>query len=66
MGTPQASPSDHDDSRRRPSSADERILLVDLLLTLSRGRGLIVLSILAFGLLGVLYAVSLPAEYTAT
>jgi len=66
MGTPQASPSDHDGARRRASSTDDRILLVDLLLTLSRGRGLIVLSILAFGLLGVLYAASVPSEYTAT
>jgi uncharacterized protein involved in exopolysaccharide biosynthesis len=42
------------------------VYLVDLLLTLSRGRGLIVLAVLGFGLLGVLYAALTPSEYTAT
>lgn len=45
---------------------DDEITLMELLVTLSRGRGLIVLSILGIGLLGLLYSFSLPTEYTAT
>jgi len=66
MGTPQESSSGTDDRDRRGPPPDDRIFLVDLLLTLSRGRGLIVLSVLAFGLVGVLYAAWAPEEYTAT
>ena len=66
MGTPHDPPPESDGRRPRASAPDDEILLVNLLLTLSRGRGLIVLSILAFGLLGVLYAASVPSTYTAT
>jgi hypothetical protein len=65
MSTPQSPPPESDGRRRRAPSRDDEILLVNLLLTLSRGRGLIVLSVLAFGLFGVLYATLAPAEYTA-
>ncbi|MEF8866826.1 MAG: Wzz/FepE/Etk N-terminal domain-containing protein, partial [Salinibacter sp.] len=44
----------------------DRVYLIDLLLTLSRGRGLIVLWVLGFGLAGVLYAALVSPEYTAT
>ena len=66
MSPSQDSTSDSTSAGRRAASPDNQIVLVDLLLTLSRGRGLIVLSILGFGLLGVLYAASVPSEYTAT
>jgi len=66
MGTPQGPSSESDGPRGRVRSPDDQIFLVDLLLTLSRGRGLIVLSVLAFGLVGVLYAAVAPPEYTAT
>mgnify|MGYP006285974089 CR=1 FL=1 len=66
MGTPQDPPPDRDGHRRRRPSRDDEIVLVNVLLTLSRGRGLIVLSILAFGLLGVAYAMWAPTEYTAS
>lgn len=50
---------------RRPPPEDE-ITLLDLLVTLSRGRGLIVLCVAGMGLLGLLYAVATPSQYTAS
>jgi uncharacterized protein involved in exopolysaccharide biosynthesis len=44
---------------------DEEIRLIDLLVTLSRGRGLIVLSIVGVGLLGLVYAATTPSQYSA-
>ncbi|MCS4054442.1 HPt (histidine-containing phosphotransfer) domain-containing protein [Salinibacter ruber] len=38
---------------------------MELIVTLSRGRGLIVLSVVGIGLLGVLYSVATPSRYTA-
>ena len=65
MNTPH-DPSPESEARgRRGPPPDDRIFLVDLLLTLSQGRGLIVLSVLVFGLAGVVYAALSPAEYTA-
>ncbi len=58
--------SEREEEREGRPPREDRIYLADLLLTLSRGRGLIVLSVLAFGLLGVLYASLAPEEYTAT
>jgi len=58
-------PEREDPMEERPPR-EERVYLIDLLLTLSRGRGLIVLAVLGFGLLGVLYAALTPSEYTAT
>ncbi len=65
MGTARHSEPESDGRRDRAASHDDEILLINLLLTLSRGRGLIVLSVLVFGLFGVLYAALSPAEYTA-
>ncbi|WP_259084733.1 GNVR domain-containing protein [Salinibacter ruber] len=50
--------------RRMPPPEDE-ITLMELIVTLSRGRGLIVLSVVGIGLLGVLYSVATPSRYTA-
>ncbi|WP_259088747.1 GNVR domain-containing protein [Salinibacter ruber] len=50
--------------RRMPPPEDE-ITLMELIVTLSRGRGLIVLSVVGIGLLGVLYSVATPSKYTA-
>jgi len=58
--------SDGTPSRDPDSSPEDKVTLLELLVTLSRGRGLIVLSILGMGLLGLVYSISLPTEYTAT
>jgi LPS O-antigen subunit length determinant protein (WzzB/FepE family) len=58
--------SDGTPSREPAPPRDDEITLMELLVTLSRGRGLIVLCILGMGLLGLLYSFSLPTEYTAT
>ncbi|WP_259253834.1 GNVR domain-containing protein [Salinibacter ruber] len=50
--------------RRMPPPEDE-VTLMELIVTLSRGRGLIVLSVVGIGLLGVLYSVATPSRYTA-
>ncbi len=65
MNTPHDSSPESEERGRRGPPPDDRVFLVDLLLTLSQGRGLIVLSVLVFGLAGVLYAALSPAEYTA-
>lgn len=52
-------------SRDSVPPREDEITLMELLVTLSRGRGLIVLSILGIGLMGLFYSVSLPTEYTA-
>nr|WP_272504977.1 GNVR domain-containing protein [Salinibacter ruber] len=44
---------------------EDEITLMELIVTLSRGRGLIVLSVVGIGLLGVLYSVATPSRYTA-
>ncbi len=44
---------------------EDEITLMELIVTLSRGRGLIVLSVVGIGLLGVLYSVTTPSRYTA-
>ena len=66
MTQPNDSTSDRTGGRAGRPPREDRVYLVDLLLTLSRGRGLIVLAVLGFGLLGVLYAALTPSEYTAT
>jgi len=58
--------SDGTPSRESVPPREDEITFMELLVTLSRGRGLIVLSILGMGLLGLLYSMSLPTEYTAT
>ncbi|MFB6278883.1 MAG: GNVR domain-containing protein [Salinibacter sp.] len=45
---------------------EDEITLSELLLQLTRGRGLIILSLVGFGLLGTLYAVSQSSKYTAS
>jgi hypothetical protein len=65
MDTPQDSSPESEARGRRGPPPDDRIFLVDLLLTLSQGRGLIVLSVLVFGFAGVLHAALSPPEYTA-
>jgi hypothetical protein len=49
-----------------PPPREDEILLVDILLMLARERGLILLVTLGFAVLGGLYAVLQPNEYTAT
>ena len=66
MTQPNDSTSDRTGGRAGRPPREDRVYLVDLLLTLSRGRGLVVLAVLGFGLLGVLYATLTPSEYTAT
>ncbi len=44
---------------------EDEITLMELIVTLSRGRGLIVLSAVGIGLLGVFYSVATPSRYTA-
>jgi hypothetical protein len=44
---------------------EDEITLTELLVTLSRGRGLIVLSVVGIGLLGAVYSLSVPSEYTS-
>nr|WP_279310762.1 GNVR domain-containing protein [Salinibacter ruber] len=44
---------------------EDEVTLMELIVTLSRGRGLIVLSVVGIGLLGVLYSVATPSRYTA-
>ncbi len=44
---------------------EDEITPMELIVTLSRGRGLIVLSVVGIGLLGVLYSVATPSRYTA-
>ena len=66
--SPRSDPNGSDGPPPRDSSPprDDEITLLGLLVTLSRGRGLIVLSILGMGLLSLVYSMSLPTEYTAT
>lgn len=58
--------SDGTPSREPVPPRDDEMTLMEMLVTLSRGRGLIVLSVLGMGLLGLAYSMSLPTEYTAT
>lgn len=51
--------------RGQMSPRGDEITLMELLVTLSRGRGLIILSVVGIGLLGALYSVTTPSEYTA-
>jgi len=66
--SPQPDPqgSDGTPSRESVPPRDEEITLLDLLVTLSRGRGFIVLCVAAFALLGLVYAVATPSQYTAS
>ncbi|PSQ93505.1 MAG: hypothetical protein BRD30_01455 [Bacteroidetes bacterium QH_2_63_10] len=66
MTGPNDSTLDRSRGRADRPPREDRVYLVDLILTLSRGRGLIMLAVLGAGLLGVLYAALTPSEYTAT
>ena len=66
MTDPNGSMSEREPPADGRSPRGDRVYLIDLLLTLSRGRGLIVLWVLGFGLAGVLYAALVSPEYTAT